>query len=409
MKINEIYETKILRFNNEGDGIGKVDEITTFVPYALPGELVKFKINNIYDNYATGTLLEVMEKSNCRTDVVCPYFYQCGGCNLIHMNYKIQLKFKKEKIESIFKKVSNEIINVNKIYSNIELNYRNKATFKVDKNKMGFYKEKTNEIIDIEKCFIVDNKINDVLTSIRNFINKYHDNDIGEVMIRVIDNKIMLSLDNINKDLKNIFIDKLNDIDSIYISNKLVLGEKVLVENINDFKFNISPKSFFQVNKKVSEKMYEKAVNYIDNSDITLDLYSGTGTITMLLSKKSKEVIGIEVVKDAVKDANNNIKNNNISNVRFICDKVENKIEELKNLNIDNIVLDPPRSGSDKKSLKAMLEIRPKQIIYISCNPVTLARDYNILKEKYKLKEINAFDMFPNTYHVETVMFLERK
>ena len=409
MKINEIYETKILRFNNEGDGIGKVDEITTFVPYALPGELVKFKINNIYDNYATGTLLEVMEKSNCRTDVVCPYFYQCGGCNLMHMDYETQLKFKKEKIEAIFKKVSNEIINVNKIYSNIELNYRNKATFKVDKNKMGFYKEKTNEIIDIEKCFIVDNKINDVLTSIRNFINKYHDNDIGEVMIRVIDNKIMLSLDNINKDLKNIFIDKLNDIDSIYISNKLVLGEKVLVENINDFKFNISPKSFFQVNKKVSEKMYEKAVNYIDNSDITLDLYSGTGTITMLLSKKSKEVIGIEVVKDAVKDANNNIKNNNISNVRFICDKVENKIEELKNLNIDNIVLDPPRSGSDKKSLKAMLEIRPKQIIYISCNPVTLARDYNILKEKYKLKEINAFDMFPNTYHVETVMFLERK
>ena len=155
--------------------------------------------------------------------------------------------------------------------------------------------------------------------------------------------------------------------------------------------------------------MYEKAVSYIDKSDITLDLYSGTGTITALLSEKSKKVIGIEVVKEAVNDANNNLKINNISNVEFICDKVENKIETLKKLNIDNIVLDPPRSGSDKKTLKSILEIKPNKIIYISCNPVTLARDYNVLKEKYIIKEINAYDMFSNTYHVETVMVLEKK
>ena len=402
-------EVEILRFNNEGEGVGIIDNITTFIPYALPNEIVKVKIDKKYNNYMTARIEEIKNKSNDRIKPICPYFYECGGCNLMHMNYKLQLKFKKEKIESIFKKICNEDIKVSNIYSYEDTYYRNKIELKVDKNNIGFYKRKTNEIINIDKCFIVNKKINDILLRIKDFINEFPNNKINKIMIRLIDSKTMLSLDNINKELKNIFIDKLNDINSIYISNKLVLGEKVLVENINNFKFNISPKSFFQVNKKVSEIMYEKAVNYIDNSDITLDLYSGTGTITMLLSKKSKEVIGIEVVKDAVKDANNNIKNNNISNVRFICDKVENKIDELKHLNIDNIILDPPRSGSDKKSLKAMLEINPKQIIYISCNPVTLARDYNILKEKYEMKEINAFDMFPNTYHVETVMVLEKK
>ena len=409
MKLNEICETEILRLNNEGEGVGIIDGITTFIPYALPNEFVKVKINNIYDNYATGTLKEIIKKSSDRIDPICPYFYECGGCNLMHLNYEKQLEFKKEKIESIFKKISNENIKVNNIYFDKELNYRNKITLKVDKNKIGYYKEKSNELIEIDNCYLVDNKINDVIKNIKLFIEKYIDNNISEIMIRIIDNKIMISLDNISLNYKDVFIDRFNYLNSIYINNNLVYGEKVLQETIDNFKFNISPNSFFQVNKNVSKMMYEKAVSYIDKSDITLDLYSGTGTITSLLSKKSKKVIGIEVNKDAVMDANENIKNNGITNVEFICDKVENKIDTLKKLNINNIVLDPPRSGSDRKTLKQILEINPEKIIYISCNPVTLARDYNILKEKYVLKEINAYDMFPNTYHVETVMVLERK
>ncbi|MBQ9023781.1 MAG: 23S rRNA (uracil(1939)-C(5))-methyltransferase RlmD [Bacilli bacterium] len=409
MKINETYETKILRLNNETEGVGIIDGITTFIPYALPLEIVKVKIDNMYDNYARGTLVEILKESSDRIDPVCPYFYKCGGCNLMHLNYDSGLEFKKEKIESIFKKITNENIKVNNIYNGNNLYYRNKITLKVDKNKIGYYKEKTNTLIDIDKCFIVDNKINNVIKDLKDFINNYPDNEINEIMIRVIDNKVMISIDNISINYKDLFIDKLNNLDSIYINNNLVYGEKVLVETIDNYKFNISPKSFFQVNKKVSKMMYEKAVSYIDKSDITLDLYSGTGTITALLSEKSKKVIGIEVVKEAVNDANNNLKINNISNVEFICDKVENKIETLKKLNIDNIVLDPPRSGSDKKTLKSILEIKPNKIIYISCNPVTLARDYNVLKEKYIIKEINAYDMFSNTYHVETVMVLEKK
>ena len=402
-------ETKILRLNNEGEGVGIINNITTFIPYALVSEIVKVKINNVYDNYARGTITQIMEKSNDRVKPICPHYYECGGCNLMHLKYEKQLEFKKEKIESILKKISNENIKVNNIYYDKDLNYRNKITLKVDKNKIGYYKEKSNELIEIESCYIVDNKINEGVKKIKEFINKYPDNNISEIMIRVINNKIMISLDNISLNYKDIFIEVFNYLDSIYINNNLIHGEKVLQETIDNFKFNISPNSFFQVNKNISKIMYEKVVSYIDKSDITLDLYSGTGTITTLLSKKSKKVIGIEVVKDAVRDANENIKNNNITNVEFICDKVENKIDTLKKLNINNIVLDPPRSGSDRKTLKTILEINPEKIIYISCNPVTLARDYNILKDKYIIKEINAFDMFPNTYHCESVCVLERK
>ena len=407
--MKEMYETKILRYNNEGEGVGIVNGITTFIPYTLIGEEVLIKIDNIYDNYQRGTLLEIKKESKERQIPICPKFYECGGCALMHINKKEQLEFKKEKIESIFKKISNENIKVNNIYSYNELNYRNKVTFKVKNDKIGFYKENTNELIEIDKCYLADNKINDILFKIKEFINKYKDNDINEIMIRVINNKIMISLDNISLNYKSLFIDKFNYLDSIYINNNLCFGDKVLVEKIDNLKFNISPKSFFQVNKDVYEKMYEKVVSYIDDSDITLDLYSGTGTISMLLSKKSKKVIGIEVIKDAVIDANNNLEINNIKNVEFICSKVENKIDTLKSKNIDNIVLDPPRSGSDKKTLKNILEINPKKVIYISCNPVTLVRDYNILKEKYNIKEIYAYDMFPNTYHVESIMVLERK
>ena len=409
MNINEVYETKIIRFNNEGEGIGIINGIITFIPYSLPGELVKVKIDSIYDNYAKGKLMEIISKSTERIDPICPYFYECGGCSLMHLTYEKGLEFKIEKVKSIFNKIANEDIKINKIYSYNQFNYRNKVTLKISKNKIGYYKEKTNEIVQIDRCLIADEKINSVIDKLKKFINKYVDNDIANIMLRVVKGKTMLYLDNISNQYKNNFIKDFKNLDSIYINNNLVLGSKTLEEEIDDFKFKISPKSFFQVNKEVAKAMYEKAVSYIDKSDVTLDLYSGTGTITALLSKKSKKVVGIEVNKSAVEDANNNIKYNNISNVEFICAKVEDKIDTLKKLNIDNIVLDPPRSGSDRKTLKNILDINPNKIIYISCNPVTLARDYNILKYKYEIKEINLYDMFANTSHVETVMVLERK
>jgi len=408
MHLEDTYEVKIIRLNNEGLGVALVDKFVVFVKNALVDEIVKIRITEVNDNYAKADVINYIETSSDRVIPSCPFYEKCGGCNLMHMNYESQISFKKDKVKSIFKKISNIDIDIKDIIYDKEYNYRNKVTLKVKNDKIGLYREKTNDIINVDKCLLLDNKINDELIKLELFIHRYKNNNISEIMIRVINDKIMLSLDTINKEVRDSFINNFDHVESIYINNKLVYGNEFLKENINDLEFNISPKSFFQVNKNIMTKMYDKAISYIKGGT-TLDLYSGTGTISMLASKTSDEVIGIEVVKDAVKDANNNIELNIIKNVSFICDKVENKIDELKNKKIDNIIMDPPRSGSDKKSLNSILEIEPKQIIYISCNPVTLARDYNTLKEKYSIKEITLFDMFPNTYHVESLMVLERK
>lgn len=409
MKLNEIYETKILRLNNEGEGVGIIDNIVTFIKGALKDEVVKVKIDEIYKNYAKASIIEIVEKSIDRRIPICPYFDYCGGCNLMHMDYNDQLKFKQEKIESIFKKICNIDITLSSINSYNTLNYRNKVVFKVKDDKIGFYKSKTNEIIDINECIISDEKINEVLLKLREFIKDNTDHKMTEVMIRVCNDEIMISINKLNDDYKDEFIKLFNYVSSIYISDELVYGVNSLNQKLNNLVFDVSPKSFFQVNPVTAENLYNKVLSFINNSDTIVDLYSGTGTITMLLSKKARRVIGIEVVKDAVIDAKNNLLLNDIDNVEFICDKVENKIDTLKDLNVDTLVMDPPRSGSDKKTLRSILEIEPKSIIYISCNPVTLARDINTLKEKYEIKDISAFDMFPQTYHVETICVLERK
>ncbi len=408
MHIDDTYEVKIIRLNNEGLGVALVDKFVVFVKNALVNEKVKIRITEVNENYAKGEVINHIETSSNRVIPSCPFYEKCGGCNLMHMNYESQISFKKDKVKSVFKKISNIDTDIKDIIYDKEYNYRNKVVLKVKNDKIGLYREKTNDIINVDKCLLLDNKINDELIKLELFIHRYKNNNISEIMIRVINDKIMLSLDTINKEARDSFINNFDHVESIYINNKLVYGNEFLKETINNLEFNISPKSFFQVNKNIMTKMYDKAISYIKGGT-TLDLYSGTGTLSMLASKTSDEVIGIEVVKDAVKDADNNIELNNIKNVSFICDKVENKIDELKDKKIDNIIMDPPRSGSDKKSLNSILEIEPKQIIYISCNPVTLARDYNTLKEKYNIKEITLFDMFPNTYHVETVMVLEKK
>ena len=394
---------KILRLNNEGEGIGTIFDKIIFVDNALIDEKVKVRITEEHKNYLKGKNLKVLKKSKNRIEPLCKYYNKCGGCNIMHM--KNQIDFKKEKVITLFDKMCKEKINPD-IFSYNEYNYRNKITLKIKDNKLGFYKTKTNELVEINECLITNNKLNNVIKDLNKYL-KTNEIKNNEIMLRICNDKIMMSLSNLNN-IDN-FIKYFNYVDSIYVNNKLVHGQKTLIENINDYKFNVSPKSFFQVNKKVMEKMYEKVLSYIDENDLTLDLYSGTGTITILLSKISKKVIGIELEKDAVKDSKENLKLNNINNVVFYKGKVEDKINDLKDLKIDNIVIDPPRAGINKKGIEIIKEINSKQIIYISCNPNTLARDYNLLKDLYEIKEITLYDMFPQTYHIESVLVLERK
>ena len=409
MEISKELIVKIVRLNNEGEGVAIFDGLVIFVPGTLIDEEVKIRITDMKKNYAKGEIVKILIPSNKRRIPVCPFYEKCGSCNLMHMDYEEQLEFKRTKVIGIFKKISNIDVNINKVNTFNNLYYRNKVVFRVDQDKIGYYIPKTNTLVDITECLICDKQINEVLNRLRTFIKENKNHKIKEVMIRVAREEVMVSLDKINEEYLDKIKDLFKDITSLYIDNELIIGIPSINQKMNDLVFDISPKSFFQVNVETASKLYEYALKDVIDKNITVDLYCGTGTITMLLANKSRRVIGIEVVEDAVKDAENNLLLNSIENVEFKLGRVEDLIEELKDLNIDTLVMDPPRSGSDKKSLRALLKIKPKEIIYISCNPVTLARDYNVIKNLYNIKEIELFDMFPNTYHIESLMVLERK
>ncbi len=409
MELGKEIIIDIVRFNNEGDGVGLYNDLVVFVKGALIDEKVHVKIIDAKKNYAVGKLIGVLSPSEERSVPVCPYFNICGGCNIMHMSEKLQLDFKKKKIEDVFKKVCNKEVEIKDIYSANNLYYRNKVFLRVEGNEIGYYKNKTNELINIDKCMICDEQINDVITIIKDFINHYKTHKINEVMIRIARDEVMVYFDSLNKRWYEKIIERLKFVSSIYVGKELIYGLESINQKLNELVFDISPKSFFQVNPKVAEKMFDFALKNVLDQNITVDLYSGTGTIAMALAKKSRRVIAIESNKNAVEDAKGNLLLNDVDNIDFKLGKVEDLIDELKEINVDTIVLDPPRTGSDKKTLKSLLKIKPKSIVYISCNPVTLARDYNVIRSMYDIEEIRGFDMFPNTYHVETVMILEKK
>ena len=409
MEVGKELTVTIERFTNEGAGVAIYEGLVIFVPDALVGEEVKIKITELKKNYAIADLLEVLHISNDRTIPICPFYDKCGGCDIMHMSKDLQLNFKKVKIHDVFKKVCNLDVVVNDVCSFNSSNYRNKVVLRVEGNRIGFYEPKSNTIIDVKECMICDDLINETLFKIRDFINYYKSHGIEEVMIRVAREEVMVYLSSLNKRWYPYFIKRLNNVASIYVRDELIYGVDSINQKINDLVFDISPKSFFQINPKTAEKMFEYALKNIEDQNVCADLYSGTGTIALSLAKKSRRVIAIESNESAVEDAKENMVLNGLDNIEFKLGRVEDLIDELIELNIDTLVLDPPRTGSDKRSLRALLKIKPKNIIYISCNPVTLARDYNVIRNLYDIKDIQPFDMFPNTHHVETVMVLERR
>ncbi len=405
------YEVRILRENDEGLGIAKVDGVTVFVKNAIQGELVKIKITKKNKNYFEAITTSIIESSIFRDEPKCEYYDICGGCNIMHMCYEKQLEFKLNRVNHIFEKLYKPV-NIEQIEFSSQYYYRNKITLRVNEEKLGLYSARTNSLFDCEKCIISSKVLNDVILILRNFIFENRKHGISEIIIRECDNDVMISLDKISDNIKKILIDyikKFSFIKSVYVGNRILYGNKVLCKTLNELSFNVSSKSFFQVNKFVTSKLYDYVLSNVNDCENVLDLYCGTGTITLLLSQKCKNVIGIEVVEDAVKNAIENSKNNNIHNVKFLNGKVEDLIDKIELKNIDTIVLDPPRSGSDKKTLNSIMKINPQKIIYVSCNPVTLVRDLKVLDNKYDIEHIKLFDMFPNTYHVEAACIMVRK
>lgn len=405
-----MYKVEVTKLDHQGRGIAKINDKIIFIPNALPEETVDVDIILEKKKYYEGIIKETINASDKRIKSICPYFEECGGCQFLNMNYQDSLDYKQNKVEEIMNKYLGIKIKINNIVAcDNNLYYRNKTTFQV-KNDIGFFKEKTNTLIPVDKCYISDIKINDIYKAIKDNINL---TNVKQVIIRAtkntLESMVIFKTSNYIDNKKIIDILK-KKVDSIYINDELIYGKGKIIENLCNKNFYISPSSFFQVNTLQAEKLYNKAIAYADikKEDTVLDLYCGTGTIGIVASDKAKKVIGIELNKEAIKDANENKKLNNINNIEFYAGDV-GKILNKNNYKPDIIIVDPPRAGLDSLALAQILNIRPKKLVYVSCDLMTLARDLKLLSNDYEILELTPVDMFPYTAHVESVCALKLK
>ena len=406
--MDKILNQKIEKLDHFGRGIIKKDNDIIFVENALPNDIVDIEITKSKKNIKEAKVINYIERSNIFKDSICPYSNTCGGCNIINLLYQEQLSYKKTKVQELIDKMLKIDIKVKDIISsNQEYNYRNKITIHGDNNKIGLYKKKTNDIVEINECKLVNEKINEILKRIKS----YQENNkcqINDLVIKTTSlNESMISIYG-SMDYEH-FKKEFNNVKVIIINNQVITKDKYIKERLLDKDFYISNHSFFQVNMNTTNLLYQKVIDLIKDKDYEtcLDLYCGTGTITILVSDYINKVYGIEVVEDAISDANRNKELNNKENIEFILGKTEDHIHKFKD--IDLVIVDPPREGLDKTTKENIKRIKPKTIVYVSCEPSTLMRDLNDLKEEYNIKEISICDMFPNTYHVESIALLEIK
>lgn len=447
---NKEYIVDIIDNGFGGEGIAKIDDFTIFVANAIKGEKVKIMIVKVLNSYAFGKIIEIIEKSEHRIVEDCETYKRCGGCVLRHVDYKETLKIKQNTVQNLVNKTLKNKLKVEEILGmNNPFHYRNKAQYPVGKDKdgnptIGVFANRTHEIIPIKKCLIQNEQIEKVAKYIFSFIVKnnisIYDEKTRKGLVRHIVTKIGIKTNeimciivingkelpkekqlvgeiveqfkNVKTIVKNINTDNTNVI--LGKQNISIYGDGVIKDKLEDFTFYISPLSFYQVNPIQAEKLYQLAIQEaaISKKDIVFDLYCGIGTISLFIAKYAKEVYGIEIIEEAVKNAKKNAKVNNIQNIEFISGDVEFILDKLINKNKiipDIVMLDPPRKGLDRKSIENILEIKPKKLVYISCNPATLVRDLLLFEEQYEIKSIKPVDMFPFTSHVECVSVLELK
>ena len=395
-------EVKIEKLDNQGRGIAFVGGVITFIPNTLPSEIADIRITKRSKKVNEGQVISLMEKSPKRVESKCKYYSVCGGCDLMHISYQDELEYKENKVKEVLGKFANiDPSIIKKIVPNNEYNYRNKATFQVNKN-VGFYKKDTNDIVNITKCLIVDNRINDLLEVFKtmDITNMY------QILVRVSSTEIMVvfKVDEGFKVNESLFknVDCLMTYENKKYKN--IKGSGYITETIGDLKFMISPDSFFQVNTAGALNLYNKVKEYVGSANNLLDLYCGTGSIGMFLSDISKKVIGVEINEYAVADANRNKDLNKIKNIEFICSDAGN----INVTDIDVVVVDPPRSGLLKDALDYIINLNPEKIVYVSCDTVTLGRDLKVLSENYIVEEITPVDMFSKTSHVECVVLMSK-
>ncbi|AEB75128.1 RNA methyltransferase [Clostridium botulinum] len=462
---NKEYIVDISALGFEGEGIAKIDNYAIFIPEAMIGEKVKIKIVKVKKNFAYGKLIEILETSKNREIPVCDIYKRCGGCSIQHFNYDAQLEFKKNRVKDCLERIgklqviTKEEKNISYLDNKLAIlhdtlgmqnpyRYRNKVQLPVGEEngeiKIGFYAPRSHNIIDMDICYIQDEVGDTVVSLTREWMEKYNikpyneEKNVGivrhimirrgfntnEVMVVIVTRTnelphkeelielILKNIDGVTSIVQNINSKKTNVV--LGLNNITLYGKEYISDYIGEFKFNISPLSFFQVNPIQTEVLYNKALEYaaLTGNEVVFDAYCGTGTISLFLSKNAKKVYGVEIVEDAIENAKINAKENNVNNAEFIVGKSEEVIPNLikQGIKADVVVVDPPRKGCDKSLLDAIGNMKPDRIVYVSCDPGTLARDLAILDELgYETKEVQPVDMFPQTGHVENVVLLNYK
>lgn len=458
---NNDYVLDITGYGYEGEGVGKIDNFTVFVPGALANEKVNVKIVKVNKNFAFGKLLEVIESSSHRSEPVCENYKRCGGCQLQHLKYDAQLDLKRSRVRDCLTRIGklnlcddssdaaqeqcavlHETLGMTEPYR-----YRNKVQLPAGNSNgtvvVGFYAPRSHDIIDTEKCLIQHECADEVVRLTKLWIEKFsiptYDEQqgagvvrhvmvrrafrTGEVMVVLVTNgenlphakefvdMIESSVEGVTSIIQNVNDKKTN----VIMGEKCITlwGKDTISDYIGQFKFNISPLSFFQVNPVQTEVLYNKTLEYaaLTGNEVVFDAYCGTGTISLFLSQNAKKVYGVEIVPQAIENAKVNAAENGVTNVEFMVGEAEKVIPQMigSGIKADVVVVDPPRKGCEGSLLEAIVDMKPERIVYVSCDPGTLARDLEVLSQSgYEATQVQPVDMFPQTAHVETVVRLTR-
>jgi len=387
------YEVTIEKLIYGAEGLARLENVALFIPETVPGDKVKVIITEAEKNFFRAKVVEILNPSSMRRVAPCSYFDLCGGCQLQHINYSAQLEAKASFIEDSLKRIGRfSLSNRVEVKHAEEFNYRNRVQLKIERStkplQIGFYKASSHQVCDIENCLILANELNQALETLRN-----------------AQDEIALS------EIPYTKIDLIKGVDNISASQKIAsLDTKEVFQQVLGINYYFEPNCFFQVNQHLLETLLNIVIG-TRKGKLALDLYAGVGFFALQLAKNYQKVIATEVNKTAVKWATHNIKENKINNLEFYDFSTEKWLAKMSRQNIkpDLIVLDPPRVGIIKKTLLSIVALQPKEIVYVSCDPTTLARDLRVLADcGYQLNNVVGIDLFPQTYHIETVASLKK-
>ena len=449
IKKNDIITLTITDVTVEGNGVGKWNGVTVFVPKCAIGDKIEAKIIKIKSNYLIGKIQKILCPSKDRQAPDCPVYFKCGGCSFRHINYNFELDIKQKHVSDCLKRIGGfKEVEIEKILDSSKiLNYRNKTQVPFGKNKdgnivSGFYRLHSHNIMECTECKLHPEIFDKIIFEIKKWMTKYKvssynekthkgcvrhvyircSGDLSQIMVCMVINsksvpyksELIGLLTGKFESIKGIVINFNSEDTNVILGNKFstIWGESYITDNLCGLKFKISPESFYQINHDQTQKLYDlsKKVLKLSGNENVLDLYCGIGTIGLTLSDKIKKLTGVEIINAAISNASENARLNNIKNANFICADSAGVLRDFLDTSLDVIILDPPRKGCEESVLEDIIKIFPEKILYISCNPATLARDLKVLcSKKYEILTVCPVDLFPRTPHVETVVLLGRK